>query len=62
VRVKVEIAADGSFRVSLLTSSGDEDIDQRVLDALKRWKWRPALQDGQPVASTQRLRFNFEVQ
>ncbi len=62
VRVKVEIAADGSFSVTLLTSSGDTDIDRRVLDALKRWKWKPALQDGQPVASTQRFRFDFEVQ
>jgi protein TonB len=62
VRVKVEIAADGSFSVTLLSSSGDAGIDQRVLDALKRWHWKPALQDGQPVASTERFRFNFEVE
>jgi len=61
VRVRVEIAADGSFTVSLVTSSGNEEIDQRVLDALKHWKWKPALQNGQPIASTQRFRFNFEV-
>jgi TonB family protein len=62
VRVKVEIAADGSFSASLLTSSGNEEIDRRVLDALKRWKWKPALQNGQPVASTAHFRFDFEVQ
>jgi TonB family protein len=62
VRVKVEISADGSFSATLLTSSGNEEIDQRVLDALKRWKWKPALQNGQPVASTARFRFDFDVQ
>jgi protein TonB len=62
VRVKVVISADGSFTANLVTSSGSLDIDQRVLDALKKWKWKPALSDGDPVDSTQRFRFNFEVQ
>jgi protein TonB len=62
VRVKVDVAADGSFTVSLVTSSGKMEVDQRVLDALKRWKWKPALQNGKPIASTLRFRFNFEVQ
>lgn len=61
VRVKVDIAADGTFTVSLVSSSGNEEVDQRVLEALKRWKWSPALSDGNPVASTERFRFNFEV-
>jgi TonB family protein len=62
VQVKVEVAADGSFHVSLLTSSGNMEVDQRVLEALKKWQWKPALQDGQPVGSAQRFRFNFQVQ
>ena len=62
VRVVVEIEADGSFTVSLRTSSGNTEIDQRVLDALKKWRWKPALKNGQPVASTQRFKFEFEVQ
>ncbi len=62
VRVVVEIEVDGSFEASLRTSSGNQEIDQRVLDALKKWKWRPALKNGQVVASTQRFKFDFEVQ
>jgi protein TonB len=60
--VVVEIEADGSFEVSLRTSSGNPEVDQRVLEALKKWKWKPALKSGQPIASTQRFKFEFEVQ
>lgn len=62
VRVKVVVAADGSATPVLRTSSGNADIDNRVLEALKRWKWKPALKEGVPVESTQLFKFEFEVQ
>ncbi|HLK58616.1 MAG TPA: energy transducer TonB [Chthonomonadaceae bacterium] len=62
VRVKVEIEADGSATPILRTSSGNPEIDRRVLDALKRWKWKPALKDGVPVQSTQLFKFEFLVE
>ncbi|BDI29886.1 hypothetical protein CCAX7_19370 [Capsulimonas corticalis] len=62
VRVKVEIEADGSFTPTLRTSSGNAEIDRRVLAALQRWRWKPALQNGAPVHSTQLFRFEFEVE
>ena len=61
VRVRVEIAADGSFQVVLRTSSGNDEVDKHVLDALKRWTWKPKLVDGEPVDSTQLFRFDFEI-
>jgi protein TonB len=61
VRVRVEISADGSFTPILRTSSGNPEIDKRVLEALKRWKWQPALQNGEPVDSVQLFKFEFEV-
>ncbi|MBV9850953.1 MAG: TonB family protein [Armatimonadetes bacterium] len=62
VRVKVDIEADGGFSVTLRTSSGNSEIDRRVIEALQRWKWKPALRDGRPIRSTQRFRFEFEVE
>jgi TonB family protein len=61
VRVRVTIEADGSATPELRTSSGNAEIDRRVLDALKRWKWKPALSDGEPVKSVQLFKFEFEV-
>jgi protein TonB len=62
VRVKVEVSTDGSTNVVLRTSSGNTEIDQRVLAALKKWKWKPALKNGIPVDSIQLFKFEFEVQ
>lgn len=61
VRVRVEVAADGTPSPSLRGSSGNAEIDRRLLTALRRWRWKPALQDGEPVASSQNFRFDFEV-
>ncbi len=60
VRVKVKIAPDGSFSVTLRTSSGNAEIDKLVVDALNKWKWKPALRDGNAVESTL-FKFEFEV-
>ena len=61
VRVRVEIAADGSATAALKTSSGNAEIDRRVLEALSKWKWKPALLDGRAIASVRYFKFEFEV-
>jgi len=62
VRVKVVVDPDGNAMPILRTSSGNPDIDARVLDALKQWKWKPALKNGVAVESTQLFKFEFEVE
>lgn len=61
VRVKVEISEDGTFEVILRTSSGKPEVDDLILSALKRWKWKPAVKDGEPVRSTKLFKFEIEV-
>jgi protein TonB len=62
VRVRVEIDEDGTFTPVLRTSSGNPDIDNRVLEALKKWKWKPAMKDGEPVKSVKLFKFEFVVE
>jgi TonB family protein len=62
VRVRINVSADGSFTVTLRTSSGNPDVDKLVTDTLKKWTWKPALKDGDSVDSVQQFRFNFSVE
>lgn len=61
VRVSVAIDAQGNSVPSLRGTSGNAQIDALVLKALSRWRWKPALDNGVPIASSQRFRFDFEV-
>ena len=61
VSVRVEISANGISTYTLRNSSGNPAVDALALKALRRWRWKPALQDGEPVASTQNFKFEFEV-
>lgn len=62
VRVRVEISADGKFKVVLRTSSGNPEVNKLVLDTLDKWTWKPALKDGDAVDSIQQFRFNFTIE
>lgn len=61
VRVRVEVSTDGTPNPSLRSSSSNTDIDARVVAALRKWRWKPAVKDGEAVASTQYFRLDFEV-
>jgi protein TonB len=61
VHVKVTVGRDGSFDVTLRTSSGNLEVDKLVLECLKKWKWKPALKEGEPVESVHLFLFEFEV-
>jgi protein TonB len=61
VRARFTIAADGSSTVELMGSSGNSQLDAMTLDVLRQWRWRPAIRDGHPAESVQRVRVEFEV-
>jgi periplasmic protein TonB len=56
------IKEDGKTSVRLVSSSGDEDVDQITLQTLQRWKFKPAALNGKPVQSTRRIKVEFEVE
>ena len=50
LRVKVLIAENGTpGEVQLAESSGSTSLDEAALTALRRWRFQPALRNGQPV-------------
>lgn len=60
VDVTVDIAADGSHTERIVRTSGSQDVDGLVLEAMAKWKWDPAAADGNPIASTQNFKFTFK--
>ena len=61
VLIEFMIAADGKVEAHLLGTSGNEELDALALRAARDWKFNPAVQNNQPIASKVRLRINFEV-
>jgi protein TonB len=62
VGARVEISATGEVTgVTLRSSSGNSRVDELALSALRRWRWTPAMRDGEPIPSVQNIRFDFEV-
>ncbi|MFC0677732.1 energy transducer TonB [Lysobacter korlensis] len=53
VNVRAEIGPDGvPTSVSLVGGSGSRDLDRAALDAVRRWRFRPAHENGRPTVGT----------
>jgi TonB family protein len=61
LRVRVTVNADGSHEEELIQGSGDSEIDALVLKTMRRWKWRPALRDGEKVTNSQTFRYKISI-
>ena len=57
----VTIGADGSVRDVSVASSGGAALDAAAIAAVLRWKFKPALRDGQPFEARVRIPFRFEA-
>ena len=51
-RVCVDVSVDGAVeQAALAEGSGNRELDRAALDAVRRWHFKPATRNGQPVAS-----------
>lgn len=63
VRLMVEVAADGRVgTVRWALRSGVALLDQAARDAVRLWRFQPALQDGEPVAAVVAVTLQFRLQ
>ena len=60
-RARFAVAADGSATVELIEATSEPHLNRLLLEALKRWRFFPALEQGRPVASTLELRIPISV-
>lgn len=58
VTVLVSVDETGASTVSLVSSCGVDRLDQLVLNAVKKWRWTPALTDGVAIPAL----FKYSVQ
>ncbi|WP_408272627.1 energy transducer TonB [Paraburkholderia agricolaris] len=55
------IHADGSVDVELIKPTPNPRLNQLLLEALRKWRFFPAMQAGHPVESRQDIRVHFNV-
>src|SRR5438105_11055218 len=62
--VTVHIGADGGVQnVDIADSSGHDALDQASIKCItSRWPYKPALQNGQPVATTKQYAIKWQLQ
>ena|SRR5437868_442053 len=62
--VTVHIGADGGVQnVDIADSSGHDALDQASIKCItSRWRYKPALQNGQPVATTKQYAIKWQLQ
>ena len=59
VVVKCTIDEQGNVQEPLVEKSTNAGFDQAAVDAVKKWKFKPAQQDGSPVAKKVSIPIKF---
>jgi protein TonB len=58
---RFEVAANGSAVVELVQPTDNPALNQNLLEALRRWRFFPAIEGGKPVASSVEIRIPISV-
>ena len=61
VVVRAEVDASGMpTAVTVIERSGSRELDRAARDAVSRWRFTPASSNGQPVAGSIEIPFDFK--
>ncbi len=58
---RFDVHADGSVDVELSKPTSNPRLNALLLDALRKWRFFPAMQDGHAVESHQDVRVHFNI-
>ena len=58
---RFRVTADGNAQVELTEPTSNPDLNRALLEALKRWRFFPAMQAGKPIVSTIDIRIPISV-
>lgn len=61
VQVAVLVDVDGTPTPRLQESTGNVEVDNLIVNALKTWRWRPALRESVPTRLQTTLRYSLPV-
>jgi protein TonB len=62
VLLKAVIGSDGIALDIVVAEGIDPALDQNAVDALRKWRFRPATRNSKPVATTAKNAVNFRLQ
>jgi TonB family protein len=61
VVLSVIIGADGSVQDTKIVKSLSPDLDQKAIEAVSHWKFRPGEKDGKPITVGGQVQVNFRL-
>jgi protein TonB len=61
VLLSIEVDASGNVRNVRVLQSLGLGLDEKAMEAVSRWRFRPALFDGEPVATEATVQVNFQL-
>ncbi len=61
VMVSIVVGPDGLVRNPRIASAVGMGLDQKAIEAVRNWKFKPAMKDGHPVAVYAQVEVNFHL-
>ena len=59
--VRVDLIVDEQGSIAVQNTTGPSMLQRAAVDAVKKWKFKPFVRDGQPVKATGFVNFNFAL-
>jgi len=61
--VRIQVDAEGlPGGVALIQRSGSRDLDRAAMEAVRKWRFQPAIEDGEPIAGSVDIPVEFNLQ